>query len=213
MTPVTPSSTRTTKRKTKRRKRDKNPKRKPGVVAAPKAPKPVVPADHPRQTIGNTGGMLLTGGVKGNRGGVIGLRRRQIRAGLLRIVAKRGGMKLLGDIVAGLPVQPIRTAKGELLTAADGSPQLGEAGLDLRQRTVIDCLQYGLGQLNQHNLVDEQDQSLERSVVELPALNAPPVPPESLEAVEVQTPLVQPSPGRSVDAARRLRGLLRPGTK
>jgi hypothetical protein len=211
MTPVTPSSTRTTKRKTKRRKRDKNPKRKPGVVAAPKAPKPVVPADHPRQTIGNTGGMLLTGGVKGNRGGVIGLRRRQIRAGLLRIVAKRGGMKLLGDIVAGLPVQPIRTAKGELLTAADGSPQLGEAGLDLRQRTVIDCLQYGLGQLNQHNLVDEQDQSLERSGVEIPALQPPPVPPEEAVGLVDVTPLVAASPARSVAAAATLRRALTKG--
>jgi hypothetical protein len=171
-------------------------------------PKPHVSPDLPRK-VQTHGGSLLAGGVPGNRGSQIGHRRRQIRKALLKIIEKRGGLKLLGDIVEGLPVQPIRDSEGQAVHDADGQPLLREAGLELRQRTVIACLQYGLGQLNQHNLVDEADQSLEPSVVELPALNPPPVPPEELEAVEVARPLVPVSPARSLEAAAALRAVLK----
>lgn len=130
-----------------------------GVVTAPPEAERV-PQEH--------GGALLTGGVKGNRGGYISAARRNIRKRLLKALQRGGGVEFLERLILGEIKRTVVTKDGVVLKVDDER---------FRKEGVDTALKYGLGEISQHAIVNENDESIEAGVVELPMLDAAPVPP------------------------------------
>ena len=120
------------------------------------------------------GGALYSGGVKGNKGGgYVSAARRYIRKQLLKTIAKRGGLELIRQVIQGEEL-PLGSKNGEVVR--------GLPTLDQRKAMLDTALRFGLGEISQHAILNENDEVLEAGVVELPMLDAPLVPPPEADA-------------------------------
>lgn len=162
-------------------------KRLPGAVTAP--PDAVLePQPH--------GGALVRGGVPGNRGGYIAAARRDIRKKLLRALRQGGGIEFLAQVISGKVERTRVTPQGVVVKYHD--PDFQHAGVQT-------ALKYGLGEISSHALVNENDEVLETGVVELPMLDAPPVPPTEGAAAAAPAPsLTAEARAKALDAAAAL---------
>lgn len=157
-----------TLRRKEQRIREKAAALQAGAVSAPPEAERV-PQPH--------GGALLRGGVPGNRGGYIAAMRRHIRKRLLKALHRGGGVEFLEKVIAGEIKRTVVTKEGAVLQVDDEK---------FRKEGVDTALRFGLGEISQHAIVNENDEQVEAGVVELPMLDAAPVPPaESAAAVEV----------------------------
>lgn len=148
-----------------------------------------VPPDHPRQVMPN-GGTLLRGGLPGNKGGYIQSARRAIRKKLLKALLTGGGVEFIANGISGK-----RRKGGEVVDANDDTFQ---------HDCVKTALKYGLGEISQHALVNENDEVLETGVVELPMLDAPPTPPPVVADAVAGPSLTQQQRTKALDAAAAL---------
>lgn len=141
------------------------------------------------------GGALVRGGLPGNRGGYIAAARRYLRKRLLKSVIKNGGIEFLDDVIAGKVKRTIVSRDGEILKVDDEV---------FRKSTVETALKYGLGEISQHALVNENDEVLETGVVELPMMDAAPVPPPDMGTVAAAPSLTAAARAKALDAAAAL---------
>ena len=160
------------------------------VVAPPDAER--VPQAH--------GGALLRGGVKGNRGGFIAAMRRRARKRLLIALNKGGGLDFLEDVIAGTHAIPV-LKDGQPVLDGEGKPMV-VFDAEFRKKAIDTALKFGLGEISQHAIVNENDEQVETGVVELPMLSPAPVPPaESTIAAEAARATVRKA---ALDAAQAL---------
>jgi len=160
------------------------------VVAPPDAER--VPQPH--------GGALLKGGVKGNKGGYVAALRRRARKRLLLALNRGGGLDFLEDVISGVHAIPV-LKDGQPVLDAEGRPMV-VIDAEFRKKAIDTALKFGLGEISQHAIVNENDESIESGVVELPMLDAPPVlPPESAVTAEAARQTVRKA---ALDAATAL---------
>lgn len=101
--------------------------------------------------------------------------RRRARKRLLIALNKGGGLDFLEDVIAGKVGVPVLKDGAPVLGANDEPLTVVDA--EFRKKAIDTALRFGLGEISQHAIVNENDESIEAGVVELPMLDAAPVPP------------------------------------
>lgn len=152
------------------------------------------PPDAPRIPQPN-GGALLAGGVPGNRGGYVAAARRHLRKQLLKAVIEGGGLEFLRDVIKGDIKRTHVRPNGETKKVDDEK---------FRKETIETALKYGLGEISSHALVNENDETLETGVIELPMMDAAPAPPPHAGEVAPAPSLTKAARAKALDAAAAL---------